>query len=355
MINIKRFKDDYLSILACLTVITQFSGLKIIFDPNTNNKTIYFYSLFFFGALSFLFFKNKTKQKKLFLDNNKQTNYLLSTVLIILAFLSLIPGTCRYISANTPYYCFSCCFNKFDNPIMPGLREIFIKDVFANTKLPKIKKIIKSTPVSKEKAKITKMAKTTSVSEKSSKTPNLNVNIDMSIDPLRTSVQCSSLRNKDSKSNAEEFTSVKDCLLYHVPGERAVNIIDGHLIETQEERVDFEKKYFKTMMKPVFSALKTLSEDIRHKHEPLLESNVAGPNYDIVFYFIKDSEWKEKVRKANLLPNKVEEWKKLDSISPENANELKRVTWCQNMKYTIIIVAVVVGLLLVIILPIVIH
>ena len=39
----------------------------------------------------------------------------------------------------------------------------------------------------------------------------------------------------------------------------------------------------------------------------------------------------------------------------ENSAELKRVTWCANMKYTIIIVAVVIGLLLVIILPIVIR
>ena len=39
----------------------------------------------------------------------------------------------------------------------------------------------------------------------------------------------------------------------------------------------------------------------------------------------------------------------------ENANELKRVTWCANMKYTIIIVAVVIVLALVIILPIVIR
>ncbi len=37
----------------------------------------------------------------------------------------------------------------------------------------------------------------------------------------------------------------------------------------------------------------------------------------------------------------------------DNAAELKRVTWCQNMKYTIIIVAVIIVLLLVIILPIV--
>lgn len=39
----------------------------------------------------------------------------------------------------------------------------------------------------------------------------------------------------------------------------------------------------------------------------------------------------------------------------ENANELKKVTWCQNFKYTIIIVAIVVVVLLAIILPIVIR
>lgn len=268
-------QQGFLNLLGLLTALGQLALLVKLFSDETNTNTVYAASIALCCAMLFLFIRSRLKVRKLAPRSQKRKIHkALSIVYAACALIALVPGGYRWWYIHYPH-------EPGEEPSEPVIGAL-VGAMIVNVHAAELQGVLE---------------------------------LNMSLDSLRTSFQCSRIRN-DRKERTDTF-NVNDCAEYAIPSYRFDQLMNGHGLDESAAGTRAANAIDSRMMASAFRALERISI-YRKKHEPYLDRGSI-----IMFLFAQNPNWKKTLLAAGLLPNAAE-WELLTKEYPDESLALRK-------------------------------